>query len=141
MNLGAHNPKKTKTLIVEDNANFRQTIKEILISKFPFMSINQAANKREALLKVANQQTDLIFMDIQLPGKSGLVLTKKIKKAYPHTIIIILTHHDLPEYQEAAIKTGHNIFFQRNQQIQMRLRNWSSLYSLALKGFRGSTHL
>ena len=106
-------PKKTKTLIVEDNANFRQTIKEILISKFPFMSIKHAADGREALLKLANQQTDLIFMDIELPGKSGLVLTKKIKKAYPHTIIIILTHHDLPEYREAAYKNGAQYFLSK----------------------------
>ena len=106
-------PKKTKTLIVEDNANFRQTIKEILISKFPFMSIKHAADGREALLKLANQQTDLIFMDIELPGKSGLVLTKKIKKAYPHTIIIILTHHDLPEYREAAYQNGAQYFLSK----------------------------
>jgi len=106
-------PKKTKTLIVEDNANFRQTIKEILISKFPFMSINQAADGREALLKLANQQIDLIFMDIQLPEKSGLILTKKIRKAYPHAIIIILTHHDLPEYREAAYKNGAQYFLSK----------------------------
>ena len=106
-------PKKTKTLIVEDNANFRQTIKEILISKFPFMSIKHAADGREALLKLANQQTDLIFMDIELPGKNGLVLTKKIKKVYPHTIIIILTHHDLPEYREAAYKNGAQYFLSK----------------------------
>ena len=106
-------PKKTKILIVEDNANFRQTIKEILISRFPFMSIKQAADGREALLKLATQQTDLIFMDIELPGKSGLVLTKKIKNAYPHTVIIILTHHDLPEYREAAYKNGAQYFLSK----------------------------
>jgi two-component system response regulator YesN len=105
--------KKTKTLIVEDNANFRQAIKEILISKFPFMSINQAADGKEALLKLAKQQTDLIFMDIELPGKSGLMLTKKIRKTYPHTTIIILTHHDLPEYQEAAYKNGAQFFLSK----------------------------
>ena len=106
-------PKKTKTLIVEDNANFRQAIKEILISKFPFMSIKQAADGKEALLKLANQQTDLIFMDIELPGKSGLVLTKNIKKAYPHAVIIILTHHDLPEYRDAAYKNGAQYFLSK----------------------------
>jgi DNA-binding NarL/FixJ family response regulator len=105
--------KQAKTLIIEENVNFRQAIKEILISKFPFMSINQAADEKEALLKLAEQQTDLIFMDIELPGKSGLILTKKIRKAYPHTTIIILTHHDLPEYQEAAYKNGAQFFLSK----------------------------
>ena len=106
-------PKKAKTLIVEDNAIFRRTIKEILISKFPFMSIKQAADGKEALLKLANQQTDLIFMDIELPGKNGLMLTKKIKKVYPHAVIIILTHHDLPEYRDAAYQNGAQYFLSK----------------------------
>jgi DNA-binding NarL/FixJ family response regulator len=106
-------PKKIKTLIVEDNANFRQAMREILISKFPFMSIKQAADGMEALLKLAQQQTDLIFMDIELPGKSGLMLTKKIRKKYPHAVIIILTHHDLPEYREAAYQNGAQYFLSK----------------------------
>ena len=106
-------PKKIKSLIVEDNASFRQTIKEILISKFPFMFITQAADGREALLKLAIHRPDLIFMDIELPGENGLVLTKKIKKIYPHSIIIILTHHDLQEYREAAYQNGAQYFLSK----------------------------
>ena len=106
-------PKKIKTLIVEDSANFRQAIKEILISKFPSMFIAQAAEGKEALLKLGKHRPDLIFMDIELPGKSGLVLTKEIKKIYPHAVIIILTHHDLPEYREAAYQNGAQYFLSK----------------------------
>ena len=101
------------TLIIEDNAGFRQTVKEILSSRFPFMSIKQAADGREALLKLAQQRTDLIFMDIELPGKNGLILTKKIREIYPHVVIVILTHHDLPEYQDAAYKNGAQYFLSK----------------------------
>lgn len=106
-------PKKIKTLIIEDNANFRKTIKEILISKFPSIFIAQAADGREAFLKIDKHQPDLIFMDIELHGTSGLVLTKEIKKIYPHTVIIILTHHDLPEYREAAYQNGAQYFLSK----------------------------
>lgn len=106
-------PKKIKTLIVEDSANFRQAIKEILISKFPSMFIAQAADGKEALLKLGKHQPDLIFMDIELPGKNGLVLTKEIKKIYPHAVIIILTHHDLPEYREVAYQNGAQYFLSK----------------------------
>ena len=104
---------QVRTLIIEDNASFRQTVKEILSSKFPFMSIKQAADGREALLKLAQQRTDLIFMDIELPGKNGLILTKKIREIYPHVVIVILTHHDLPEYQDAAYKNGAQYFLSK----------------------------
>jgi len=104
---------QVRTLLVEDNANSRQALKEILISKFPFMSIRQAADGREALLKLAQQRTDLIFMDIELPGQNGLMLTKRISKSYPHAVIIILTNHDLPEYQNVAYQNGAQYFLSK----------------------------
>jgi len=71
--------KSGNILIVEDNANFRKALKEILLSKFPFMFITQAADGREALLKLERHRPDLIFLDIDLPEKAGLVITKEIK--------------------------------------------------------------
>ena len=106
-------PKKIKTLIVEDNATFRQTIKELLIAKFPSMFITQAADGKEAFIKLANYRTDLIFMDIGLPVESGLVLTQKIKKIYPEAVIIILTNHDLQEYRIAAYQKGAQYFLSK----------------------------
>jgi len=106
-------PKKIKTLIVEDNATFRQTIKELLIAKFPSMFITQAADGKEAFIKLANYRTDLIFMDIGLPVESGLVLTQKIKKIYPEAVIIILTNHDLQEYRIAAYQNGAQYFLSK----------------------------
>ena len=53
---------------------------------------------------------DLIFMDIKLPGESGLDLTTKIKAKYPHVIVIVLTSYDTPEYREAAVKAKADHF-------------------------------
>ena len=52
-------------------------------------------------------------MDINLPGISGLELTKKIKKTYPDIIIIILTSFELPEYRQAAERNGADYFFSK----------------------------
>ncbi len=53
---------------------------------------------------------DLIFMDIKLPGESGLELTKQIKDEFPETIVIVLTNYDLPEYRVAAYESGADHF-------------------------------
>lgn len=98
------------TLLVEDNATFRQVIKETLVMKFPSMSIDEAEDGKEAMEKVGRHSPDLIFMDIKLPGENGLVLTEKIKKLSPHVVIIILTDYDLPEYREAAHQSGADHF-------------------------------
>jgi len=99
-----------KTLIVEDNVSFRQTLLEILAARFPFMSIEEAGDGDEALQKLALFMPDLIFMDIKLPGENGLQLTQKIKARYSEVVIIVLTSYDFPEYREAAFRYGANHF-------------------------------
>jgi CheY-like chemotaxis protein len=99
-----------RTLIVEDSVFYRQLLKEALYSRFPSMDILEATNGEEALQKVSSLLPDLIFMDIKLPGESGLELTKKIKTRYPNIIVIILTAYDIPEYREAAYQSNANYF-------------------------------
>ncbi len=103
-----------KTLIIEDNATFRQTLKEILCIRFPLMVIEEAADREEALQKVDAIPPDLIFMDIKLPEGNGLELTKTIKANHSKIIIIILTNYDFPEYQQAAYQSGANYFFSKS---------------------------
>lgn len=102
--------KMCKILIVEDSDTFRETLRGILYSRFPFLAFDEARDGKEALKKVNSFHPDLIFMDIKLPGESGLELTKKIKESYSKIIIIILTNYDLPEYREAARRNGADHF-------------------------------
>ena len=60
------------TLIVEDNALFRQSLRDILYTKFPSMTIEEAVDGKEALQKIEELPPDLIFMDIRLPDKNLL---------------------------------------------------------------------
>ena len=95
-----------KTLIVEDDAVFREMLKKKLQTFFSSTLIYEAAEGSEALQKVDDLRPELVFMDIRLPGENGIQLTQKIKAAYPDTKIIILTSYDSLEYREAAIRSG-----------------------------------
>ena len=99
-----------KTLIVEDNDRFRQALRSLLSSRYPSMSFKEARDGREALNEVSAFKPDLIFMDIKLPGESGLELTGKIRASNSKVKIIILTSYDLPEYREAARAGGADHF-------------------------------
>jgi len=102
-----------KTLIVEDNPLFRQTIMEILGHQFPSMVLEGAADGKTALEKIEDSLPDLIFMDIRLAGENGLHLTEHIKRRHPQIIVAILTSYDWPEYREAAYKFGANYFIMK----------------------------
>ena len=100
-----------RVLIVEDNRIFREAIKKRLDDNFPSIVVEEASNSEEALQKINKASPHLIFMDIRLPGVTGLELTKKIKKDFPRINIAILTDYDLPEYREAANQYGADRFF------------------------------
>jgi DNA-binding NarL/FixJ family response regulator len=98
-------------LIVEDNATFRSSLKDMLSARFPTAGIREASDGLEALLKASEEKPDLILMDIKLPGKNGLEVTRTIKNANADARIIIFTSYDIPEYREAAYKCGACHYF------------------------------
>ena len=99
---------KLRTLIVEDNASYREIMKDTLKALFPSMVIQEASEGNEAIQKVAVFQPQLIFMDIRLPDENGLDLTERIKTSHPDTKVVILTGFDSVEYREAAIRCRAN---------------------------------
>ena len=105
--------KMSRVLIVEDNPTFRKTIRRLLDTRFPFLTCEEAGEGEEAITKVHEFLPQLIFMDIKLPGESGLELTKKIKSSHPEIIIIILTNYDLPEYRDVAMRNGADYFLSK----------------------------
>jgi two-component system response regulator YesN len=113
-----------KILIVEDNASFRQVLKDNIHLGIPSVVIEEAADGNEALQKVDTLHPDLIFMNIGLPGESGLQVTRKIKKDHPGIIIVILTSYNEEEYREAAFQCGANCFISKNK------LNWEEIEAL-----------
>jgi DNA-binding NarL/FixJ family response regulator len=105
-----------KTLIVEDNATFRQMIKEMLQIRFPTMKIEEEPDGSELFSKIEVFHPDIVFMDIRLPGENGLELTKKIKMIHPDVTVVILTSYDLPEYRQAALQSKADHFVSKDSQ-------------------------
>jgi DNA-binding NarL/FixJ family response regulator len=110
-----------RTLIVEDNPLFRQTIADILATQFPFMVLEEADNGKTALEKIEDAPPDLVFMDIKLPGENGLHLTEHIKREHPEIVVAVLTSYDWPEYRDAAYKFGANYFIMKGSSTKKEI--------------------
>jgi len=93
-------------MLVEDDDGFRRSLASLLISRFPDLLLDEAANGREAIEKVKSFLPHLVFMDIKLPDQNGLEITRRVKALHPDIHVIILTSYDFPEYREAASASG-----------------------------------
>jgi len=98
------------TLIVEDNAAFRQSLSVLLRTNYPAMSVAQAENISEAWKKIAENQPGLVFVDIKLQEENGLDLAKGVRNAHPDVIVAVITGFNLPEYRQAAYHNGAHFF-------------------------------
>jgi DNA-binding NarL/FixJ family response regulator len=107
-----------KTLIVEDNSTFRQMLKEILHTGFPTMKIAEEPDGSELFAQLDAFHPDIVFIDIRLPGESGLELAKKVKTSHPKIVVVILTSYDLPEYRQAALLSKADHFVTKDSPTQ-----------------------
>ncbi|GAC13193.1 GAF domain-containing hybrid sensor histidine kinase/response regulator [Aliiglaciecola lipolytica] len=94
----------TKVLLVEDNDINQEVAKAIFESIG--LSIDIAENGETALQKINNQQYDIIFMDIHLPGMDGYETSAQIKSLIPEQKIIALTADVFAQNQQKLHTSG-----------------------------------
>ncbi|RKZ67669.1 MAG: response regulator [Gammaproteobacteria bacterium] len=108
-----------KTLLVEDNLNYRGVLKSALLKRFNDLEAKEAAGENDALNIVDAYDPDLVIMDIDLEdGANGLDLTKKIKFEHPGIVVVILSQHDIPEYRSIAQENGADFYFSKSTPLQ-----------------------
>jgi DNA-binding NarL/FixJ family response regulator len=111
-----------KVMLIEDNDGFRRSLAGVLRTRFPSMVLDEAADGTEAMEKANSFLPQLILMDIKLPGKNGLEITREIKALHPDINIVFLTSYDFPEYRDAARECGAHCFLSKgsttSQEIQ-----------------------
>lgn len=79
---------KAKILIVEDDKDLREFLRNLLADSY---SIELAENGLKAIKLAETTNPDLVILDLGLPDIDGKTVAAEIRKAYPSTIIIMLT--------------------------------------------------
>lgn len=95
-----------KLLIVDDEQVEREALQSILEKNFSNLLIKQARNGRVAIETTAEFQPDLVLMDIQMPGMTGLEAIEKINMDNPHIKFIMVTAYATFDYAQVAMKLG-----------------------------------
>lgn len=95
-----------KILIADDHALLRQGIKRVLNFEDDLEVIGEAEEGQEALGRTLMLQPDILLLDLNMPGLSGLEVAKQLKQAGCETKIIALTIHDSDNYVLEMLKNG-----------------------------------
>jgi DNA-binding NarL/FixJ family response regulator len=95
-------------LIVDDHRIFREALAELLKNKSDMRVVGQADNARDALqfLTKAQEQVEIVLVDITLKGRSGLELIKDMKAHGIDVPALVLSMHDELLYAERSLRAG-----------------------------------
>lgn len=99
-----------KLLIVDDHPLFRQGVRWALANAQDITIVGEAANGREALDWLARarpaQEPNVMLVDLNLPGISGLDLTQQVRRRYPRLGVVVLSMHESDEQAFNALRAG-----------------------------------
>ncbi len=96
--------RKTRILVVDDEHLIRWSLEQNL--KKQGYEVLTAGTGEEAVKIVREEQPDLVLLDIQLPGISGLEVLERVKEFEEDTIVIMVTAHGGLETAVTAMRLG-----------------------------------
>ncbi|MGB9847612.1 MAG: response regulator, partial [Minisyncoccia bacterium] len=97
-------------LIVDDEAGPRESLRMILK---PIYNIFTASNGKEALEIIQKENIDLVTLDLNMPGLSGIEVLKEIKKIKSDVEVIIVTGYGTLKNAQEVIRYGAGDFISK----------------------------
>ncbi len=121
-----------KILVVDDEDSIRRTLSAVLQDEgYPVLLAKDGA---EALTSAAEEQPDLVLLDIAMPGKSGIEVLESLKEEWPGLPVIIMSGHGTIETAVKATKLGAYDFIEKPLSIEkllLAIRNAMEHHRLA----------
>ena len=102
-------PKET-ILVVDDEAGPRESLRMILK---PLYEVHTASNGREALDLMKSKDIDVVTLDLNMPGLSGIDVLKETRKFKPNTEVIVITGYGTLNNAQEAIRFGAGDFISK----------------------------
>lgn len=95
-----------RVLIADDHPILREGLKHILADCSDIVYVGEAADGHQVLEQIRHAAFDIVLLDMQMPGKSGVELIRQIRQEQPKLPILVLSTHKEDMYAVRTIKAG-----------------------------------
>lgn len=105
-------PRNLRVVVVEDDAHYRASLETLLQLEPGLSPAGSYGSARAFLAAIAErgpsalEPGDVVLMDIDLPGMTGIEATRELKESHPVVPVVILTAFEEPDKIIAAIRAG-----------------------------------
>lgn len=109
------NTRNLKVLLVDDEAEFLEATSRVLARRG--FSVRTAQDGETALKLLEEQLSQLVLLDLKMPGMDGMEVLQRIRQRWPSLPVIILTGHGSPQQAVQAVQEGAFKFISKPFQI------------------------
>lgn len=102
--------KKITVYIVEDYLLIRKSLIHVISKSSDFEVIGDFENAEDCIKVFKEHPSDIVIIDLGLPGMNGLQATQEIKALSPETKVVILTSHEEKKEVIAALACGASAY-------------------------------
>lgn len=95
-----------RVVIADDHSVVRQGIRGVLEEIDGLTVVAEAGDGDEALALVMEHAPDVVVLDVNMPGRTGLEVTAALRAEGASVRVLILSMHDDPEYVLQAVRAG-----------------------------------
>ncbi len=95
-----------RVLVSDDHALLRTGVKEILTHGFQDIVFGEAADAEQVLSSVQAQEWDLVILDLNMPGRSGVEVLRELKRLWPKLPVLVLSMHAEDQYGRRLLRAG-----------------------------------
>ncbi len=107
----------SKVLLVDDERDFVQTLSERLIMRD--MGSAVAYDGESALTMIADEEPEVMILDLRMPGIDGIEVLRQVKTTNPDIEVIVLTGHGTEKDKDICMDLGAFAFLQKPVDIQL----------------------
>lgn len=106
-----------KVLLVDDHPAFRFGMIRLLKQLSQFEVCGEAGDGQSALEIFRRTKPDIVLMDISLPGRDGVELTKMMLSEDPKLTVLVVSMHDESNYALRALRAGAKGYLRKDESL------------------------
>ena len=103
-----------KVSIVEDDRGTRESLSELLGRAPSLQCVGAHPSGEDALRRIPAEQPDVVLMDINLPGMSGIECVSRLKELLPKTQVLMLTTYEESDLIFDSLRQGASGYLLKN---------------------------
>ena len=93
-------------VIADDHAVVRRGLREILAEALPTASFTEAGNGDQVMSMLGKNVAQLLLLDINMPGRSGLDVLRDVKRSWPRVPVIVMSVQPADQYALRCLRAG-----------------------------------